>query len=582
MSNNEEMIPEETPPLASGVGVPVQKNVILDEDFETEVVPVTAEETSSDPVDDEVQEPVTSEKPDTEETATEEEAEPPVEEKQYDVDPGTLSLDINRPIYVRIDPNEKGIAALSILPTTQEDLMAFKESADNASGEDINWLIATQAASNASFPGSGMIEAAIRRGAKWKGVLSNTEEGNHTPLCDHRTAYKIFEQPGTKISGQEAIEMFIAGTSLGRPVTIPLWRSGFWVKLRAPSAAYLADIDRAIAFSREEVGLEIFGAIGANDRLIFDEILIDAALKLVTETNIPIANNPLELKEYLSFFDIDTLIWGMAEAAFPDGVEIAIPCPSCRHVSHVKANLLRMRFVDESRLTAKQIRLMSKGISYKLSAAELKSYQEEFEILDTQTWEWNKRTFSFKSPTVEQYLTIGREYITAVGRSLTEILRDEINDDYHRGQAMKSILNTEETCRFTHFIREVKVPNSNQKGSADNYGVINNPSDILQVMRTVSGDYEASNDLIVAINDYINDAATSLIGFPNVPCPSCKKFYLSKTGAETIIVPFNPAVGFFILAQHKIAEAGSEPLTNLTMLGLTGLLSRVSAAAVQG
>ena len=101
-------------------------------------------------------------------------------------------------------------------------------------------------------------------------------------------------------------------------------------------------------------------------------------------------------------------------------------------------------------------------------------------------------------------------------------------------------------------------------------------------MRTVSGDYEASNDLIVAINDYINDAATSLIGFPNVPCPSCKKFYLSKTGAETIIVPFNPAVGFFILAQHKIAEAGSEPLTNLTMLGLTGLLSRVSAAAVQG
>lgn len=573
-------INEETPPLDVGVGVPVQKTVITDEDFEE---PTVLSEEKGEV--DEVENSLDAEPPaeEGEETNPEgslfDEDEP---EKVYDVDPNTLKLDPARPIFVKIDPKEKGFAALSVLPTTQEDLAAFRSVAESVTDEDINWLIAIQAATNNAYPGAGLITAAIRKGSQWKSILENTEPNNHTPLCDYRTAYKIFDQPGMKVSGQEAIEMFTAGTNLGRPVTVPLWKSGFWVKLRAPSAAYLADIDRALAFSREEVGLETFGSIGANDRLIFDEILIDAALKLVTETNVPIASSPLELKEYISYFDIDTLIWGMAQAAFPDGVEIAIPCPSCKGVSHVKANLLRMRFVDESRLTAKQIRLMSKGISHKVTPTELKEYRDEFAILDTQTWEWNKRVFTFRSPTIEEYLTSGREYITSVARTLTEVLREDLNDDYRRGQAMKSVLNTEEACRFTHFVSEIKIPNSNPKGSADNYGVISNPKDILQVMRTVSGDFESSNELLVAINEYINDAVVSLIGFPNVPCPSCKKYYLSKSGAETIIVPFNAAVGFFTLAQHKIAEAGSEPLTNLTMLGLTGLLSRVSANAVQG
>lgn len=561
---------DETPSIpTSGVGQPVTKQVITDDSFEepVEVIPETKEETEAPP-------PEPSDETDAGDSEEEE------EHLLFDVEPNKLTIDPARPIYVRIDPEEKGIAALSILPTTREDAETFVNSLSTVGEGDLEWVLATRNATDSAYMGNGLLKAGIRKGAKWKGQLENPV--TPTPLCDYRSAYKIFDQPGTRISGVDAIDMFTAGTNLGRPVTVPLWHSGFWVKLRAPSAAFLADVDRALAFSREELGLEVFGAIGANDRLIFDEILVDAALKLVSETNIPIVKSPMELKEVIDYFDIDSLIWGMAQAAFPDGCEIAIPCPSCRGVSHLKANLLRMRFVDESRLTQAQIRLMAKGISHKTTVDELKKYKEEFEILNTQKWEWNKRTFTFRSPTIEEYLTSGREYITSVSRALTETLRDDVTDDYRRGQSMKSILTTEETARFLHFIREIKIPNTNEKGSADNYGIVNDPHAILDIMRYISGDYEASDGLIVAINEFINDAINTIIGFPNVNCPACGNFYLSKTGQETIVVPFNPATGFFILAQHKIREAGSEPLTNLLTLGLTGLLSKVSASEAQG
>ncbi|QQV92026.1 hypothetical protein MOC16_gp029 [Klebsiella phage vB_KpM_FBKp24] len=561
---------DETPSIpTSGVGQPVNKQVITDDVFEeAQIVAPEPEEEKEEPV----------ETDSSDETGQENKEEE--EHLLFDVEPNKLTIDPTRPIYVRIDPEEKGIAALSVLPTTREDAETFVNSLSTVGEEDLEWVLTTRNATDNAYLGNGLLKAAIRKGAKWKGQLENPV--TPTPLCDYRSAYKIFDQPATRISGADAIDMFTAGTNLGRPVTVPLWHSGFWVKLRAPSAAFLADIDRALAFSREELGLEVFGAIGANDRLIFDEILVDAALKLVSETNIAIAKSPMELKEVIDYFDIDSLIWGMAQAAFPDGCEIAIPCPSCRGVTHVKANLLRMRFVDESRLTQVQIRQMAKGIAHKTTVEELKKYKEEFEILNTQKWEWNKRTFTFRSPTIEEYLTSGREYITSVSRALTETLRDDVTDDYRRGQSMKSILTTEETARFLHFIREIKIPNTNEKGSADNYGIVNDPHAILDIMRYISGDYEASDGLIVAINDFINDAINTIIGFPNVNCPACGKFYLSKTGEETIIVPFNPATGFFILAQHKIREAGSEPLTNLLTLGLTGLLSKVSASEAQG
>lgn len=496
-----------------------------------------------------------------------------VQHIRYDVEPGTLTIDPTRPIYAVVPDEKIGKVAMALLPTITQDLETFQDQVGSADENDLDWLVAIERASEVAYEGEGLIRAAIRRGSKWKNAIENPH--SNIPLSDYRAGHRSFKEPASRVTGSQAVEMFMAGTNLGRPITIPLWHSGIWVRLRAPTAAFLAEIDRALAFSREEVGMDLYGAIGSNDKLLFDEVLIDAALKLVSETNVPIANSPMELKEYISHFDIDTLIWGMAEAAFPDGCKIAIPCPSCKHVTTVDAKVYRMRFVDESRLTTKQIQMMSGGIMKKITVEDLKTYQEEFEVLNSQSWNWKGRKFTYRSPTIQEYLTSGREYISSVGRALTETLRKDVENDERRAAATRSILDIQEACRYSHFIKEVRIPET-KEGADENFGIVNDHETILQILRTLSGDYESTSSFITSVTDYINDAIAVIIGFPNVPCPNCGEYYLSNSGAATLVVPFDPATGFFTLAQHKISEAGPSPLTRLSTLGVTGLLSRVS------
>lgn len=578
MSQNDEGKTESTPPLAPkepvaeemGVGITAKRTLLDDDSFEESATfnaepqpetPVVAE-TPPEPAVPDSETEGQLDIPDNEEEKTQEHV-------TFDMEKRTLFLNPDRPIFMHHEPTAKPQVILNLAPTTTDDMDSYPEIAEEATDEDLPWLLSLAAS---EFPGTGsntLIGATTRKGSHWTNMI----ERNGLPMLgDRRDKFKAFTDQGQIVAGNDAVEMFIAGTNLGRPVIVPLWHSGFWIKMRAPSTAYLAEIDRALAFSREELGLDVFGAIGSNDRLIFDEILVDAALKLVSKSSMPFSKNPLELKEYMSSFDIDSLIWAMAQAAYPDGCDIGIPCPSCRNVSNVQANLLRMRFVDESRLTANQLKHMAKGFSMKATPADLQEYRDEFEIINTDSWSYNNNKFFFRIPSVEEYLLSGRNYLSSIGRALTETLREEYTDDNKRAKAMKSMLDAEEACRFTHYVKEVHIRMPNDTG--DGYGVAKDESAITGILRSISGDYDGTSDFIEAVRGYIVDALNTIVGFPNVKCPKCDKYHLNTLGEETLVVPFNPAIGFFTLAQHKISASGTTPLTDLTTLGVRDLLSR--------
>lgn len=606
MSTNDENVTEKTPPIPSAPTPPVepsnadlglginQPKLLVDDDAFGEPEPIVSAEPVSEAVvepglsnpetvaatqvapDPDVLDPAnpadSGEAQDEDTAESEADSDEEIAHKDYPIDEKKIVIKADRPVFVRFGEEVKVSPSLFIAPTTTGDLETYSNVLESAQEKDLPWILAMTAAEMTATGSDTLIEAAVRKSASWSYFI---ERGNLAPLADRRDKFKSFTEAGQSISGSDAVEMFMAGTNLGRPVVIPLWHSGFWIKLRAPSSAYLAEIDRALAFSREELGLDVFGAIGSNDRLIFDEILVDAALKLVKESSLPFSKNPLELKEYISSFDIDSLIWGMAQAAFPDGCDIGIPCPSCRNVSNVQANLLRMRYVDESRLTEAQLKHMDRGFSKRVTLDELKEYQDQFEILNTDNWTYQSRNkFIFRIPTIEEYLMSGRNYLAAIGRALTETLREEFTDDNKRAKAMKSMLDAEEACRFMHYVKEVHIRNMPGQGSPEGYGVVSGIDEIAQILRQMSGDYDATTDFTEAVRAYIIDAINTIIGFPNVKCSKCGHYHLNTLGEETVVVPFNPAIGFFTLAQHKISASGTQPLTDLTTLGARDLLSR--------
>ncbi|UQT03164.1 hypothetical protein TOTORO_03010 [Serratia phage vB_SmaS-Totoro] len=555
----------ETKPLdtASGIDVP-KRNVFEDYEIESEELPATMQ----------VEQPAPSEEAPAqeEEVETPKEIKEPAEDALYNVEEDTLT--VQNDVYHLINSKTGVQSGMAILSTTRDDFNNKTERMTDEESSNIDilpFLLTGTAAQDTAFPGEGLIKATTRIGSRWKQYL--TQANSSIPLGPRRNKFALTKEQGAVVSGHGAVDLFMAGTNLGRSVQIPLWHSGFWLTMRAPTGAYLAEIDRALAFSREEIGLDTNGAVGSNDSLVFDEILLDAALKLVTHSTLPFSKNPLELKEFISKNDIPVIIWGMAMSAFPDGTPIAIPCAECHDVQTVHANPLRMFWVDESRFTAKQLVLMGRGSHVQSKPDDLVAYHEEFEILNTSSWVYNGRTFYFNDPSADEYLARGREWISSINRALSESLRSAYEDSESRAAAIQSALSTEDLCRFAHYIKEIKVPSQDHEGG---YYLIQDMDTIINVLRQMAADTKGAAELMGAINDFVNDSIGAIVGFPNVSCPSCGKYHLNKKGESTVIVPFNPATGFFTLAQHRIHVSGGIPLTNLRTLGVSALVTRVS------
>lgn len=566
---------EPTPKLEEASGTSVSTNGSMWDDAEVDEGPLPEEFNELTSVEEPPVATPTIPEPEKEIEVAEKELDEP-EEAIYPVTDDMLK--IANDVYKLVDPKNTKPVGLVIFPTTRDDFNTktehLTEDETSMTAEDLPFLLSAHEGQDTSYPGEGLIKTTTRIGSKWRQYLTTPDNSN--PLGPRRNKFAMTKEQGAVVSGNSAVDAFMAGTTLGRSVQVPLWHSGFWVTLRAPSGAYLAEIDRALAFSREEIGLDTNGAVGSNDPLVFDEVLIDAALKLVTASTLPFSKNPLELKEFIAKNDIPLLIWGMAMAAFPEGTMVAIPCPSCKNISTVVANPLRMFWVDESRFTAKQISLMGRASRIQTKVEDLVAYQEEFEILNTSSWEWNGRVFYFNDPSVDEYLGKGRDWIGSINRALAESLREDYDDVDRRTAAIQSILSTEDLCRFAHYIKEIKIPSGDEGG----YFLVNDQPTIIDLLRQLSADGTAAASLQTAIGDYVTDSIGAIVGYPNVACSACGKFHLNEKGESTIIVPFNPGTGFFILAQHRIRESGGIPLTSLKTLGVSGLEARVSGRGV--
>lgn len=425
-------------------------------------------------------------------------------------------------------------------------------------------------------------EVVGRTGARWvQGIKYRNDKGRDAFVMPMVTASKKPTESGKQLTGEDAMDFFLAGTSLGRPITVPLVHSGFWVRLRAPGANFLAEIDRAMAYAKMQLGLDVKGALNTNDRLVFDQILIDAAMRLIIASNYPVPN-VMELKEWISFKDKETLIWAMAAAAYPTGVNITVPCNNieCRHVHEFKATTQRMWYMDSSMLSDKQMQLMQRGISKQVTEDELIEYRKEFSRLRKDEFEFEGRTFVMGTPSLSEYIQMGSAWLGALNTAIDRVMEAEPEDDMKRLETMRSMIDVESVCRYGHYIEKIVITNPD---NPEIYNEISGRSDILNILRMLSSDPNASEMIVSEVNKFSNLRQVTIVGTKNFPCVKCGQLHAEGEDHTPLIVPFDVSLGFFILSQLRISKAGGTPLVDndLTMFGISGLEQRVLAYAQQ-
>lgn len=512
----------------------------------------------------------------------------------------TLERDIFAPLPPRSPEDDENLVIIdsasrpSYICSVESDMLdygfddLFTESVGDQTEFSLKKL-AYGAAIQAAYPtimsGSGLIKALTRLNGDWRqGIPEPGSKKSIAPRFNPGIRNRL--KGGETLTGSMAVDTFLSRNRDTRSTQVPLYHTGIWVKMAPATISYLAEIDRALALLNSQLGIETNGLVDSNEDARFNEILVDAALKLITSSSYPY-QNPMDLKKIISHFDMESLIWGMAMGAYGTGYDVNVPCtnPKCGDMDEFRAAPTRMRVVDNSRFTKWQIEHMSKGINHKCTAEELEKYADEFDIAARDSAKYEYRsigllpderpdTFHFRISTIAEYFQFADMWFSRIDQALKESMGQSYNTPELRRSAIESALAAEDLCRYGHFIEKISLANPN---SALDDSVIEDTDTIRNILKQLVSDVDGATGLMEAINDFIQDVRCVIYGVKNVPCHACGEYRLVD-GNTPMVVPFKVSVGFFILLQHKMRNAGMTPLADLTMLG-TSISTQETTAA---
>lgn len=459
--------------------------------------------------------------------------------------------------------SDEGILLAASTPADIGNILAAINGDDlEVSAKTREWLATLDESTMLSHSSELFLKATVREGSVWSQQL----QGKQIYI---KPAYKRVSPSAVKpeVSGNNAVDMFIAGTGMGRTVRWPLYRTGIWVNVRPASLTYLAEIDRSLSFDRAQLGMDTSGLVNSNDDMVFDEKLFDAALRLITWTNVQVSS-VMDLRDIIVRSDIQSLIAALAAATFADGATGSIACTEhkCRQIDTFEMDVRRMSWVDQSRFNQSQIDFMD-DIETVHTLEEVRKYQEGFLIAEEGRYEYKGRIFDFHVGSAGQYFQNTHAWFAQINRALNESMGEAEIENGRRARITQSILTTETLCRYLHYIKAIRIPGKDDQ-SQDVISTINDQGTIRDVLRMLINDDDGADGLLAAIDDYIIQTEVVVIGYRNVKCSACGTYHLDDRGAARLIIPFKVGSAFFTLLQLKLLRTGVTPLTDLTMSGI--------------
>lgn len=318
---------------------------------------------------------------------------------------------------------------------------------------------------------------------------------------------KFRDAGDAKLTGERAVLRARALMGLGSVIRIPLWHSGFWISLKAPSDAALLELNRKLTEEKITLGRSTFGMAFANTTVFFAGWIMDFALSHVYDSTLtPDAES--NLRSHIKAEDIPLIAWGLACVCWPGGFPYAravLDPAKGEQVIKEKLNINKLLWVDNASLTAWQIAHMSKVHGQNHGIADLDRYRKEFVRRQGREIVVNENlSFMLRSPTMDQYLNSGHKWINnivhMVDKAFERTDNEQVRDSYIWDQGKATNMR-----QYAHYVESIKL------GAND---IIDDEETIESLVDTFSTDAEIRKAYFDGIKNYIEDSAIAIIAIP--------------------------------------------------------------------
>jgi hypothetical protein len=376
---------------------------------------------------------------------------------------------------------------------------------------------------------------------------------NGQPLDGRQVRFKQTE--GQSLKGERAALRMMKHRGIGTIFQTPLWHTGIWLTLKAPSENELIELNRVITNDKIEMGRHTYGLAFSNIMSYTTDRLVDFAIDHLYDTSLKTSDIPEGgLKSLINSQDYPALLWGLVCTMYPKGFQFSRACTNnpekCTHITNEILNLAKISWVNRAALTDWQKTHMSSRSSNSRDIASIRRYQEELKKIQKRVIKFDEGgdgeySITLKTPTLTEFIDAGHRWIgdtvayvdESLGRDASDKERNIFITRHSQATAMR---------QYIHWIDSIEFAGN----------IIDDRETIEETLNVLSSDNNARNGFMEEIVKYIHSSTINVIGIPVYDCPKCAA---TQTPDITLpafknIIPLDVNQLFFALVSRRLTK----------------------------
>lgn len=334
---------------------------------------------------------------------------------------------------------------------------------------------------------------------------------------------------------------------LGVPVNIPLWHSGFHVRLRTPTAKQFAILDSIVASEKNLFGRRTTGAVFSGTRCYLENAIKDMFFDCLRHCSI--TNwTPAIIDELLDGRDIQLIALALSASRYPKGYPNFEPCveieAGCTEVKEKAINLINTLVVDTNRFTPEQIKHMADR-NAKRSVDQVKKYQEDASWnISKVVHITNSISIRLKAPKLSKTINSGFTWAAEINAIVSKSLGDS-SPTRNRQVLIENLINSSTLRSLSSHFDAIIMGDKEVEATDDN---------LEDLIDRIGDDREIVRRLELDVRDYNDANIIAFMALPRYHCSKCEAKMRIEDPAKLdaylknpILVPQDAVIRFFTL-----------------------------------
>lgn len=398
---------------------------------------------------------------------------------------------------------------------------------------------------------------------------------------------------GVKLTGSQALGHMRSAVGLSNNFWIPLYNSGFWINIEAPTEYELVVLLQKIGQEKTALGTESAGGVFSNSSCFLRRHVVELLASKIITSSLKTNEEPAralkghEVITKILITDYADILTRFMALKYNKGYPYLHTCSNytkpCNESSLLTLNLHAMVVHDYSRLTPEQEAFMlkarepgsvvydsDKDISDGVITSSIQ-YRRAFKYNELNVVRLSEKLdLILRVPTIMETITEGDIWMSEIKKDIDKLIKEgksftadtpEENINKMIDESIEDLIDASGVRRYSQWVSHAVLYNTVEMDIGDlvrdnnqepNY-VYSRP-DIYSFLSDLIKDDDLIESFISGYHKFVADSCMTIVGYPQFECPSCKSFQGSyeekdKKSLTRALIPFEAEENFFILLQ---------------------------------